>query len=287
MKIGLAQIECKSGDIISNLNKIKGFISRARKEKVNLLVFPELSLTGYSIKSPVSEVAIRIDNPIIEDLKKESEDISLVVGFVEESKDYNFYNSALYLEEGKIKYLHRKIYLPTYGLFEEKKYFVSGKIMRAFETSYGPMAILICADSWHPILPYISALDGASIFIYPAASFEKSLGEEISIRSAWERLNKFYAQIFSSYVVFVNRVGSEEENRFWGGSTVTAPGGEEIARADYYTEYLATAVIDLNQVRHYKTILPEFKEEKIDLAIRELKRLKEKRSKFPPFDAAT
>ena len=96
--------------------------------------------------------------------------------------------------------------------------------MRAFETSYARMTILICADSWHPDLPFMSVLDGVSIFIHPAASFEKGLGEEISNRIAWERLNKFYAQIFSCYVIFVNRVGSEGENRFWGGSTVIAPG---------------------------------------------------------------
>jgi len=241
MKIGLAQMKCELGNVKANLNKIKEFISRAREEKINLLVFPELSLTGYSVKGLVPEVAIRIDNPIVEDLKRESKDISLGVGLVEESRDYNFYNSALYLEEGEIKHLHRKIYLPTYGISEEKKYFVSGERMRAFETSYGRMAILICADSWHPVLPYISVLDGASIFIHSAASFEEGLGEEISNRIAWERLNKFYAQTFSCYVIFVNRVGTEGENRFWGGSTIIAPGGKEIVKADYYKEQLTKA----------------------------------------------
>ena len=283
MKIGLAQMDCKLGDIKANLNKMREFISEARGQKINLLIFPELSLTGYSVKELVPEVAIRIDNPIVEDLKRESKDISLVVGFVEESKDYNFYNSALYLEEGEIKHLHRKIYLPTYGIFEEKKYFVSGERMRAFETSYGRMAILICADSWHPVLPYISALDGASIFIHTVASFEKGLGEEISNRITWERLNKFYAQIFSCYVIFVNRVGSEGENRFWGGSTVIAPRGKEIVKADYYKEQLTKSEIDLKEVRHYRNILPEFKEEKINLAIRELKRLEVKKKESPLF----
>jgi len=83
--------------------------------------------------------------------------------------------------------------LPNYGIFEEKKYFTSGERMRTFKTSYGKIAILVCADSWHPVLPYISALDGASIFIHTVASFEQGLGEEISNRIAWERLNKFYA----------------------------------------------------------------------------------------------
>ena len=283
MKIGLAQIDCELGNIKVNLNKIKEFISRAREEKVSLLIFPELSLTGYSVKELVPKVAIRIDDPIIEDLKRESKDISLVVGLIEESSDYNFYNSALYLEQGEIKHLHRKIYLPNYGIFEEKKYFTSGERMRSFKTSYGKIAILVCADSWHPVLPYISALDGASIFIHTVASFEKGLGEQISNRIAWERLNKFYAQIFSCYVIFVNRVGYEGENRFWGESTVIAPGGKEIVKAGYYEEQLITAEIDLKEVRRYRNILPEFKEEKIDLAIRELERIKQERSETPFF----
>lgn len=283
MKIGLAQMDCELGNIKVNLNKIKGFISRAREEKVNLLIFPELSLTGYSIKELVPKVAMRIDDSIIEDLKEESKDISLVVGIVEESRDYNFYNTALYLEKGKIIHIHRKIYLPNYGIFEEKKYFTSGERMRTFKTSYGKIAILVCADSWHPVLPYISALDGASIFIHTVASFEKGLGEEISNRIAWERLNKFYAQIFSCYVIFVNRVGSEGENKFWGGSAVIAPGGKEIVKAGYGKEQLTTAEIDLKEVRYYRNILPEFKEEKIDLAIREFKRIKQERSETPSF----
>lgn len=277
MKIGLAQMDCELGNIKVNLNKMKGFISRAREEKVNLLIFPELSLTGYSVKELVSKVAIRIDDPIIKVLKKESKDISLVVGIVEESGDYNFYNTALYLEKGKIIYTHRKIYLPNYGIFDEKKYFSSGERMRSFETSYGRMTILICADSWQPVLPYISALDGASIFIHTVASFEKGLGEEISNRIAWERLNKFYAQIFSSYVIFVNRVGSEGENKFWGGSTIIDPGGKEVTKADYCKEQLITAIVDLKEVRYHRNILPEFREEKIDLAIRELERIKQER----------
>lgn len=283
MKIGLAQIDCELGNIKVNLNKIKEFISRAREEKVNLLIFPELSLTGYSVKELVPKVAIRIDDPIIEDLKRESKDISFVIGLVEESRDYNFYNSALYLEQGEIKHLHRKIYLPNYGIFEEKKYFTSGEKMRSFETSYGRMTILICADSWHPVLPYISALDGASIFIHTVASFEKGLGEEISNRIAWERLNKFYAQIFSCYVIFVNRVGSEGENKFWGGSAIIDPGGKEVTEADYCKEQLITAIVDLKEVRHYRNILPEFREEKIDLAIRELERIKQEKSETPSF----
>jgi len=129
-------------------------------------------------------VALRLDDPIIESLKEESEDISLVVGLVEESRTYDFYNTALYLEKGEIKHIHRKIYLPNYGIFEEKKYFSSGEEVRAFETSYGRMGILVCADSWHPVLPYILALDGAFIFINVIASYSKGLGKKISTRYA-------------------------------------------------------------------------------------------------------
>lgn len=277
MKIGVGQIDCSLGNIKSNLDKIKEFISKAREEKVNLLVFPELTLTGYSVKNLVPDVALEIDNPLIKDLKRESEDISLVVGFIEESKDFNFFNSALYLEEGKIKHIHRKIYLPTYGMFDEKKYFTAGKKMRAFDTAYGRMAILTCADSWHPILTNIAALDGAFIFIHPAAIFEKSLGDDVSASSTWDLLNKFYAQLFSNYVIFANRVGFEEGRRFWGHSAIIAPGGREISKAKYHKEQLVTATIDVKEVRRYRTILPEFRDEKIDLAIRELQRVNRKK----------
>ena len=283
MKIGLGQIKYETGKVKKNLKKIQKFIFEAKKEEVDLLVFPELCLTGYSLKNLVSKVAIKLDDPIIESLKEESKDISLVVGLVEESKTYDFYNTALYLEKGEIKHLHRKIYLPNYGIFEEKKNFVSGEEVKAFETSYGRIGMLVCADSWHPVLPYILALDGAFIFINVVASYSKGLGKKISTRYAWERLNKFYAQVFSCYVVFVNAVGAEGKNSFWGGSTVIKPGGRTLVKPDYCKEQLATAYIDLKRVRYYKNVLPEFKEEKIDLNIRELKRIKKDKLKNVSF----
>jgi predicted amidohydrolase len=276
MKVGLAQMDCKLGDLRANLERVRGFISEAKERKVELLVFPELSLTGYSIKSLVSEVAIRVDNSLIEDLKKESREISLVIGFVEESREHNFYNSALYLEKGRIKHLHRKVYLPNYGVWEEGKYLTSGERIRAFLTLYEPMTILICEDAWHPILPYISALDGASIFIHTAASFEKDLGQ-FSVRSTWEGLNILYAQLFSGYVIFVNRVGSEEGNKFWGESSIIDPAGKEVVKADYYGEQLVVGTVDREKIRRHRSALPLFRHERFDLAIRELNRVWKKR----------
>ncbi|MEA2086583.1 MAG: nitrilase-related carbon-nitrogen hydrolase [Candidatus Caldatribacteriota bacterium] len=284
MKIGLGQIKYETGKVKKNLKKIQKFIFKAKKEEVDLLVFPELSLTGYSLKSRlIPKVALKLDGPIIESLKEESKDISLVIGLVEESRNYDFYNTALYLEKGEIKHIHRKIYLPNYGMFEEKKYFISGEEVRSFETSYGRMGMLVCADSWHPVLPYILALDGAFIFINVVSSYSKGLGKKISTRYAWERVNKFYAQVFSCYVVFVNAVGADGENNFWGGSTVIKPGGRILVKPDYSKEQLATAYIDLKRVRYYKNVLPEFKEEKIDLVIRELKRIKKDKLKNVSF----
>lgn len=277
MKVGLAQINCKLGDLKANLQKLRGFVSEAKKRKVELLVFPELSLTGYSVGSLVPGIGIRADDPLIEEVKKESREISLVIGFVEESKEHNFYNSALYLEKGGIKHLHRKIYLPNYGIWEEGRYFAGGERIRAFHTFYEPMGILICEDSWHPILPYILALDGAAIFIHMAASFEKDLGQ-LSVRSTWEGLNRLYAQLFSGYVIFVNRVGSEEGNKFWGGSSIIDPAGKEVAKADYYREQLVVGAVHREKIRRHRSALPLFRHERFDLAIRELNRVSEKRS---------
>ncbi len=277
MRIGLAQMNCKLGKVKANIEKIKDFISQAKKEKVNLLVFPELSITGYCLSQMVPQVALNREDPQLKDLVEKSQDISLVIGFVEEAADYNFYNSAFYAEKGKIRYIHRKVYLPNYGIWEEGRYFAPGEKMRGFSTQYGPVAILICEDSWHPILPYISSLDGALFLIFIAASFEKTLGESFSVRSSWEELNRVWAKLFSCYVIFVNRVGYEGEGKFWGGSCIIGPQGKEVVKAPYYEEKLVVGEVEKKQIRNQRFKLPLLRSEKIDLALRELNRIQKEK----------
>ena len=179
-KAGLAQIYPVLGDVEKNFALLKDRIGKAKKRGAELLVFPELSLSGYFLKDMVPVSALRTSSPIIKELLKESKEISLAFGLVEESKEHTFYNAAFYLEDGKIKHIHRKVYLPTYGMFDEQRYFSRGNRIRAFDTKFGRFAMVICEDMWHPSAPYIAAQDGAEIILVPSNSPSRGVEKKAS-----------------------------------------------------------------------------------------------------------
>src|SRR5215475_4762310 len=135
--IALAQVSPRLGDVEANLVLYEERVRSARGQGADLVVFPELSLTGYFLKDMVSTVAVRLDAPEVKKLRELSRKGALVAGIVEEAPDYQFYNSALYLEDGDIIHVHRKVYLPTYGLFDEGRYFAHGDSIRSFECKFG------------------------------------------------------------------------------------------------------------------------------------------------------
>ncbi|GIW80081.1 MAG: hypothetical protein KatS3mg105_1888 [Gemmatales bacterium] len=147
--IGIAQMQPQLADLSANLSKVESFVERAHSAGVDVLVFPELGLTGYPIGPWFSEVSIGRDSPVFARLKELSKRVSLVVGLIEETKDVEFFNSAIFLKDGQVQHLHRKVYLPTYREFDEKRYFMSGWTVSAFETPWCRMAMLICGDCWH------------------------------------------------------------------------------------------------------------------------------------------
>src|SRR5690242_368820 len=163
--VALAQIKPKLGCLADNLVLAEAAIEKAIAAGADLVVFPELALTGYFLKDLVPDVALRLDSPEIEKLKALSTRISIAIGFVEVSPDYRFFNSALYLEGGEIVHVHRKVYLPTYGLFDEQRYLARGDRFRAFDTRFGRFGILICEDMWHLSAPYILAMDNATTLL--------------------------------------------------------------------------------------------------------------------------
>ena len=169
-KIGIAQINPRLGDVAANLALYEQAIVQAKDERVALLIFPELSLTGYHLRDMVATVALRQDAPELTRLKELSKSVSCVAGLVEESPDFCFYNSAVYLSAGDIQHVHRKVYLPTYGMFDEQRYFARGNTVRAFDSPYGRAAVLVCEDLWHPSTVCIAALDQALLLICPSSS---------------------------------------------------------------------------------------------------------------------
>ncbi len=279
-KIGIAQISPRLGDVAANLTLYEQAIARAKNENVELLIFPELSLTGYHLRDMVATVALRQDAPEFIRLQELSTSVACLVGMVEESPDFCFYNSAVYLSAGDVRHVHRKVYLPTYGMFDEQRYFARGDSVRAFDTPYGRAAALVCEDMWHPSTVYIAALDQALMLICPSSSPLRGIADkrqQDENARYWEAMNRVYAETFGVFVIYANRVGFEDGVGFWGGSEVIDPFGQCIAKGRYYEEDFVTADISLDAVRRKRVAAPLLRDEDIDLTINELLRIRGRR----------
>lgn len=275
--IALAQMNPALGDLERNLALHEKTVEEAIGRGARLLICPELSLTGYFLKDIVSSVALSFTSPILGRLRELSRRIDLVVGLVEESPEHLFYNTALYLSMGEIRHVHRKVYLPTYGIFDEQRYLAEGSHIRTFQANIGRSAILICEDMWHPSAAHVAALDGMEILIAPSASPGRGGLEEgmfFANARAWETINRAYAQLFTCYVLFANRVGYEDGACFWGGSEVIAPSGEPMAKAEYLSETLLVVEVDPGEVRRARMVNPLLRDERLDVTLRELERVR-------------
>ena len=177
VNIALAQINTRLGDVPANLEKHLAIIQEAGAD---LLVFPELSLTGYVLQDLVSGVAHHPseDDPIFKPLLKASQELDIIAGFVDEDHRHRFYIASAYLSKGQVIHVHHKVYLPTYGLFDEGRFFAWGDAVRAFNTRFGRLGILICEDFWHASPPYLLWLDGADVMIFTSASPGRGLNTE-------------------------------------------------------------------------------------------------------------
>ena len=277
LKIALAQINTHLGDINTNLEKHLDLIQKAQEAGAQLIVFPELSLTGYCLQDMVPNVVHKAssDDPVFGPLLAASQKSDIVVGYVDEDQRHRFFISSAYLSGGQVLHVHHKAYLPTYGLFDEGRFFDWGDSIQAFDTAFGRMGILICEDFWHASPPYLLWLDGADIFLLTSASPGRGLRSEPVLESArWvEDINRAYASLFTTYVVHSNRVGYEDGLNFWGGSTIYNPNGELVAKAPYFEESMLLSEIDLNQMHRTRARLPLLRDERTALTMHELRRI--------------
>jgi predicted amidohydrolase len=274
VRVALAQIDSVLGDTEENLRKAKEVVAEARDRGADLTVFPELSLSGYALGELGDDVAIEAQSEPIVSLAEAAGGMGVVVGFCEEGRGYQTYNSAAYLEGGSVRHIHRKLYLPNYRIYEERKHYNPGQSMRAFDTRFGRMAMLICNDAWQTFLPFIAVQDGAQVLIIPADSGSyPSYPELLDTRGYWRGITRFYARMLECYVVFVNRVGKQDNLVFWGYSHVVDPWGTVVAEGPLHEEALITADIDLGNVRRRRREVPLVKEARLALLARELNRL--------------
>lgn len=277
ISLALAQINTVLGDVGANLEMHIARAEEARQAGADLIVFPELSLTGYALQDIAPTVAISASrsDPVFKPLLEASKGLDLVVGFVDEDARHRFSISGAYLSKGEIVHVHNKVFLPTYGLFDEGRFFARGECIRAFNTRFCRMGLLICEDFWHASPPYLLWLDGAEVLLLTSASPGRGLGEEPQLESArWvEHINQAYASLFTNFVVHANRVGYEDGLNFWGGSTVFDPNGELLVKGPYHQETIVQVEIDLNQLHRTRTRLPLLRDERPELVFREMGRI--------------
>src|SRR3954452_24622549 len=278
LRIALAQIAPRLGVVEANLERHHELLGQAREAGAGLVVFPELGLTGYQLQDLAADVAMRLDDPRLRALAALTTGLSAVVSFVEESADHRLFIAAALLEDGELRHVHRKVHLPTYGLFDERRFFAPGDMVRAVASRLGVgLGLAVCEDFWHLSTPELLALDGAQVLVNVSSSPGRDIARihEVGLGTAtsWRTLMRAYAQLTTSFVVFCNRVGVDESLSFWGGSEVIGPTGAAIFGAPLFEEGLFCVDIDLADVRRERIALPLLRDERPELVAREWRRL--------------
>jgi predicted amidohydrolase len=285
LRIALAQLAPSLGALDDNIALHRRTLEAARSGGAGLVVFPELGLTGYQLQDLAAEVAIKVDDPRLLGLATAAGEMSAIVSFVEEASDHRLFISAALLEDGGVRFVHRKLFLPTYGLFDERRFFAAGDRLRTVESRLGVrLGLAVCEDFWHMAVPETLALDGAQILINVSSSPGRDLAaiHEVGLGTAasWRNLMRTYAQLTTSFAVFCNRVGMDETVSFWGGSEVIAPSGEAIFTAPLFDEGLHFVDVELGDVRRERVGLPLLRDERPELHLRELRRILAERTEM-------
>ena len=201
LSVALAQIDPALGDRDRNLERHRQWVKQAAAAGARLLVFPELSLTGYFLKDLVSESAIQLDGPQMRELAALSTELDVVLGAVIESPDHRYFNSSLYFSRGDLRHVHRKVYLPTYGMFDEHRYFAAGDRFRSFKTGFGRAGMLVCEDIWHLSSAYILSLQGVDMIICPSSSPGRGIttDERLGTAESYGLVCRTYAQFLTTF----------------------------------------------------------------------------------------
>ncbi len=274
-RIALAQVAPRLGDLDANLAIAADAVRRASTEGAHLTVLPELALTGYLLQDLVPEVAMRADDPRLLGVGGDAPEMLVAVGFVEETDDHRYCNSAALVRGGDLLGLHRKVYLPTYGLFDEGRFTRPGDRIRTHATPLGRIGLSVCEDFWHASLPIIQALDGADLLVNVAAGPSRAPGSSAGLVAieGWHKMQDTYALLGTVPLAFCNRVGNEEGLTFWGGSRLLAADGSTVVQAPLWEEALVVGTLDTDDLRMQRYGLPLLADERLELVRRELDRI--------------
>ena len=217
------------------------------------------------------------DDPRLLAIGREAPGMLVAVGFVEETDEHRYCNSVALLRDGELLGLHRKVYLPTYGLFDEGRFTRAGDRIRTVSVGepIGRIGLSVCEDFWHPSLPMLQALDGASLLVNVAAGPSRAPGSSAGLQAieGWHKMQDTYALLGTVALAFCNRVGNEEGLTFWGGSRIVAADGSTVAQAPLWEEALVVGTLETDDLRMQRYGLPLLADERIELVRRELDRI--------------
>jgi predicted amidohydrolase len=264
--------------IDTNLGRMVHARADAAADGIDLLVTPELSMTGYDVRDAVHSLARAESEAPYPELATPGPDV--VVGTIERDAGFVPYNAALHLRGGRVLHRHRKVYLPTYGMFDEGRYFGRGGEVRAYDAGGGWwVGLLVCEDLWHPALSWLLAAQGANLLVVQAAAAGRGAvtggagGGRFASWGAWEHLARAAAVAYGAYVALANRVGVEGPLCFAGGSMIVAPNGAVVARGDDLAEDRIDAELSLDAVAAARRPYAHLRDDDPRLVARELARI--------------
>ncbi len=271
IKLALAQISSKRENKKENLQKIEKVTKKAKGQDADLIIFPELSLTGYVLHDQIYELAEIIPGPstkkIVELAKKTGLHIIFGMPELSEKTRATIYNTAVFVGPNGYIGKYRKMYLPTHSVFEEKRYFRPGYQPAAFNTPVGNIGIFICYDIFFPEVFRLTRLKGAELMVCISAS-------PAVRRSYFEILTAARALENTAFLAYVNLAGLEDGLQFWGGSRLLGPTGDLLAKAEYDEEDLVFSEVDYSDIRHVETFIPTLRDLRPEL-FNELKKYSE------------
>jgi predicted amidohydrolase len=268
VKLAIVQTKPRKGDVAANLADLRAIFTQlaAETDPYDLAIFPEAALTGYFLEGAVYELAFPAQtlaaHLLDAWLAAGCAPLDVVIGFFE-NDDGTYYNAAIYValssQGARIVHKHRKIFLPTYGVFDEERFVARGRSLAAFDTRLGRMAMLICEDAWHAIVPTLAAIRGAQVLIVPSASPGRGLASgtgELENVTHWRNLLASYAVEHGVFVLYAGLVGFEGGKGMSGSSMVIDPFGATLATLPALGASVLRATIDLSDIDVARANMP-------------------------------
>ena len=257
IEIALAQISSKRESKEANFQKIEKLTIKAKEQGADLVIFPEMSLTGYVVHDQVYELAETIPGPTVEkaEMLAKKTGVHIIFGMPElsEKTQATVFNTAVFVGPQGLIGKYRKMYLPTHSVFEEKRYFRPGYQAAVFQTDLGNVGLCICYDIFFPEVLRLIRLKGAQLIVCISAS-------PAVRRSYFETLTCARAIENTAYVAYVNLAGVQDGLQFWGGSRLVSPNGDVVAKAKYDEEDFLTCEVDFSDLRTAETFIPALRD---------------------------